>query len=546
MPGERVSADVAEHRSGPSRGRVASWLTAAALGLLTVAIVRFVWGDWNPVPQFHDEAAHALQADIYASGRWSAPSPPEPAFFEQTHVLLEPVLAAKYLPGHSLVLAPGALVGRVGWIPFLLSGVTGALIFLLAARVTTPAVGLLTWAVWVFSLDNLHWRVSYFSELTTSALLLVAWWLLLQWKERPKGAWLALLAVTVGWGAITRPWTMLALAVPIGWVVLRRVWKLRAWGQLAAAMAIGAATLLLVPVWSQATLGSLSPTPHELYTERYIPWDRMGFGLDDHTPMRPESAEVAAISREFVQLHREHTVARLPRIFAERARHLVHIGPQPYRGYPDATSPEKILLLVLGAVGLLAGWRRALFPVASACALILAYLVYAHPPHWTLYYLEIFPVGAFLVALGVWQVARWLNRVDAGLSFRRFGLVFVIVLVGLLLPPWLDRVVRQRTFEALVRADLARFEQCLTVIEPPAGVFVRYAADHDPHRSYVRNVPDLAAAPYVTALDRGAENARLVQALPGRPWYLLDEATWTVAPWDGLGGPGGPVQCAEP
>jgi hypothetical protein len=34
----------------------------------------------------HDEIAYVLQANIFAHFRWSAPSPPIPAFFEQAHV----------------------------------------------------------------------------------------------------------------------------------------------------------------------------------------------------------------------------------------------------------------------------------------------------------------------------------------------------------------------------------------------------------------------------------------------------------------------------
>ena len=72
-----------------------SWRLAGILGLISSAIVLFVWGDWTPQAQFHDEAAYVLQGQIHATGRWSAPSPPEPAFFEQTHMLVTPGLAAK-------------------------------------------------------------------------------------------------------------------------------------------------------------------------------------------------------------------------------------------------------------------------------------------------------------------------------------------------------------------------------------------------------------------------------------------------------------------
>ena len=62
----------------------------------------------------------------------------------------------------------------------------------------------------------------------------------------------------------------------------------------------------------------------------------------------------------------------------------------------------------------------------------------------------------------------------------------------------------------------------------------------------MRNVPDITHAPVITALDHGVENPRLAEALPGRTWHLLDEATWTLTPWDPAGTTKGGVKCPEP
>src|SRR5437870_2853226 len=74
------------------RNRRAGPLAAA---IATMLVVWFVWGDARPLPIVHDEAAYALQADIFAHFHWTVPSPPTPEFFEQPHVLVVPAIASK-------------------------------------------------------------------------------------------------------------------------------------------------------------------------------------------------------------------------------------------------------------------------------------------------------------------------------------------------------------------------------------------------------------------------------------------------------------------
>jgi len=79
------------------------------VGLLWAGLSWATWGSWHPMPLDHDEVAYLLQAEIFADGRWAMPAPPLPDFFGQAHVLVTPVLASKYPPGHSLLLALGTL-----------------------------------------------------------------------------------------------------------------------------------------------------------------------------------------------------------------------------------------------------------------------------------------------------------------------------------------------------------------------------------------------------------------------------------------------------
>lgn len=198
------------------------WIVVA-VGVATVAIVWWTWGWLRPLPVVHDEFAYVLQAQIFASGRWTAPSPPMPEFFEQAHVLLVPRLAAKYPPGHSMLLAIGAVVGFLPLIPLLLAGVTGALLFVAARRVSTGAVALLTWIIWLSSPMVQRFAPGFYSESTTAACWLGGWLALMEWRAGRGGRWLIVLALLIGLGAITRPLTMLVYAIPVGVVVRKSV-----------------------------------------------------------------------------------------------------------------------------------------------------------------------------------------------------------------------------------------------------------------------------------------------------------------------------------
>src|SRR5260370_3211489 len=153
--------------------RAAAWLAtrraAVVCGVVTELLTWWVWGSLDQVAVFHDEAAYLLQAEIFASGRWAAPARPLHEFYEKFDVLVTPVFASKYWPGHSLLMVPGVWLGLPGLVPVLLSGLTGALCFGLARRVSTPGIALVTWLVWTTASGNLHWRAAVLSSGPTRA-----------------------------------------------------------------------------------------------------------------------------------------------------------------------------------------------------------------------------------------------------------------------------------------------------------------------------------------------------------------------------------------
>ncbi len=254
-------------------GRYAPLVAALA----SIAVVWYVWGSLHQVPVVHDEASYLLQAETFARGRWSMPAPPIPAFFEQYHVFVTPVFASKYPPAHAALLVPGVWLGLPGLVPLLLTGLTAALVFMLARRVANGWVAVLTLLLWFPVSENLIFRASYFSETTSSALWILGWWGLLEWMETDRDRWLSLVAACIGGMTLTRPLTGIAFALPIGVVVLRRCVRTRRWRALAMPAAIGVAELAVVPLWSARVTGTWRTTPWTAYAREYFPYDKLGF-----------------------------------------------------------------------------------------------------------------------------------------------------------------------------------------------------------------------------------------------------------------------------
>jgi len=518
---------------------VERWLagraTPVVFGVLPTLAAAWVWGGVRRVPVFHDEAAYLLQARIFASGRWASPPPPIPEFFEQFHVLVAPVMASKYPPGHSLLMAPGAAIGLPGLVPLLLAGLAGTLLYLLARRAAGVWAAFLAWLLWMAAPANVAWRASYLSENTSSAACLLALWLWVRWRDTGAARWLAAAAVAVGWCAITRPLTALLFALPLGIVTLAEVVRRRRWRSLAAGLAAGVATLSIIPLWSARTTGDWRVTPWAAYTRAYMDYDHPGFGEFGEPPTRMLPPDVAQVNRGYRKGHRGHVVGQLPAIALSRAGELVkavalwdalELPATPFIAY--AVMALLVAAMIWGAVE---GPPEARFACATVAAMFLGYLVYAHPPGWTLYYVELYPGLAFLAAVGLLRMleaaARELKRPDVPRWRTRAALlaagVVAIAAVGNVAVERSDARTRQRApraFAALMRL----------VPDRRALVFVRYAPGHSPHQSLVQNAPDVARARLAFAYDRGADNARLIRAMPGRALYLYDEAASKLRP----------------
>jgi hypothetical protein len=476
-------------------------------GAISALVVWYVWDAITPIAKVHDESSYLLQAELFARGRWTAPSPPIPEFFEQPHVQVVPAVASKYPPGHALLLAIGALVNFPPLIPLLLTGVTGGLVFALATRVANAWVGLLTWTIWLTAPIVLRFQPGYYSEVTTGAAILAAWWALLEWREARRTRWLLLLALTVGWGAITRPLTMLALAVPIGVVVIRDAVRLRLWRDLALAVAAGVAVLAILPLWNAKTTGDWRVNAIEEYRKDYLPFDKIGFTPDTSPPRRTVTPVLKHVYDYFLSARKEQTLASVPKIAADRA---VQLTIAFFQG-------SRLPLILFAVAGLLVRNTALRFGAWSALALFVAYLPYAHWAPWTIYYLEITPVVAALTAAGIWLA---LGRLATAVPRMRLGAAAVALVVATFSIPTVGHWKRDsRTRSALDRRFLAELDK----LPAPAIVFVKYSPRFASHIAVVYNHPDLAEVPVWVVHDLGARNDELRRLAPNRQSFDFEE-----------------------
>jgi hypothetical protein len=520
--------------SAVERGLGSRWAPLAAAGL-SFAQFGWIWGSLSGLPLIHDEVAYVLQARIFASGHWTAPGRPPPEFFEQFHVFVTPVLASKYPPGHSLTLVPGVWLGLPGLVPLALTALAAGLLYALSRDVAGPWAAAAAWLLWTTNAGDLRFRPGYFSETTTVAAWLAGWWLLRRWLERNDPRSLLALALVVAWGAITRPVTMLAFGIPVAVVVLRRALARRRLLDLVPAAAAGLVVLLVVPLWNERTTGDWRVSPLALWSRAYAPFNMPGFHVDPTPPRFPMNFERRQFEAFFRPIFERHTPDRLPSITLERVR---FIGR-------DMWGKGRAALLPFALLGLATAPAAAWPAIAGAALLVIFHLVLAHPPQWTIYYLEAQTVLAFLTALGLVRAVTFAAGLWRGRAGGRFApeAIAAAVLVAAL-GPCVGRVEDARSLKADASLYLERFAARVARIpEPRAVVFVRYSERHPNQWSLVRNEPDLETARTWLVFDRGSENEKLLKLAPDRAPYLYDEASEALTRC--LRGPADSLRCGS-
>jgi hypothetical protein len=450
--------------------RVSHRALAVLVGIATALHTYFSWGAWQPRPVVSDEFSYVLQAKIFASGHWVAPAPPSEAAFQQSHVIVSPVLASKYPPG----------------------------------------------AYWLSDPLALRFRPGFWSENTSGLTWILAWWLVMRWKAAPRRRYLVALSVVVAWCAITRPLTAIALALPVAIYLLKPVVRLHAWRDVMVAAVAGAGVVAILGVANYTVTRSPFRTAFSLFAEQYLPFDKLGFHLDSTPPRFRLAAPNVAAYDEISSAHVEHVPARLPDIAAERLKEL---GIWEWGSW-------RLFLVPVIALGLWSlspiGWLS----VANAVTLFLIYLSWAHWPGWTIYYFEALPVFALAVSNGLGALARRMPR--SKLTFAVATGFVALYVAGI----W--RTTRGwRTIHIVSARSAAAFDDGLKALPfPQSVVFVRYSEDKHGHPNYIVNSPALQRERVWVVNSWGASSdMKLMPIAARRVPVLFDERTQTLIPY---------------
>jgi len=496
-----------------------SW-TPIAAGAITSLTMAWIWSSLRQQAVITDGISYLTQARIFSTFHLFAGARPLPEFFEQPHMFVTPKFLSKYPPGHSLLLVPGVWLGLPALGPIVLAGVTGALTFGLARRISNGWIATTTWLMWVTA-AGVDWSsTTYLSQTTTSALWLIGWYSLLRWWENERRGWLLLLACCIGWGALTHPFTWVLFSLPVGWVVLVHTARRGCWKDLGFSLIVGLAFIALLMTWSERTVGHGLTLPWSVYAQMYSPWDKIGFGADSTPALRTLPPNMASGAAAFLHYHASYTPVTLPAQLMHRFTRIVG----------DVWGDWRVVFVPIALLGFVALPLEFSFGLMSGVIVIGGYLLYAHRPQWTMYYLELYPLFAFAMALGIWRViCLTLDRTSAiQETLRRLAsqraAAGILLLNLALLPEYLSSIAAARKNHSRLVAEVQRFRaRVASLPDEQIIVFVKYDPLHEQPWSLVFNEPDLTHARAWQVYDRGSDDIRLIRIASGRTPYLFDQ-----------------------
>jgi hypothetical protein len=488
-------------------------LAAGALFVVGTLFAAFLFMDFARAgrPMYEDEFAYWFQAQTFASGHVSFPSPPMPEFFEAPHLLVVPRYAAKYFPGHAALLAPFFAL-HLPWLgPSLLLGANAALIFLalrlsgVGRRVALPVLLLLLFG----SSEMVSLFGSYLSQTTTTFLVSAFFAVAAACFRRPATSNMVVLGALCAFGGCTRPYTGVALGA--GALVLFLTSRPRLTRRHLFAFALPAAVgVVLLGAYCHNVTGSFTTTPWALYARQYMPYDGLSLTTDANAP------PLRALPT--------HTRGLGERLRNSRLKYSQGwLGEQGLRAWGVvAIFPGHIpaLLVLPGVFG-----APPIALVAATVAAAYFILQATHHFTWAAYLVELYPSLLLLAGLGLARILRFIATVN--LPPLRLALYGCLLLAALLVSGAaaadLGDLFRQARTISLRSWE---YEPQLAQVRKVRGlVFIRYPQFWTFNEDLGYNDPDLDGSALVRAIDLGAHDADLMAALPGRPAFLLDAET---------------------
>ena len=492
--------------------------------VLAVAAAVFVYMSWGGLSQpglFHDEKAYVLQSRIYLGLQFAEASPPVPELWEQVHVFTQPHYAARYPPGFPAVLAIGSAFGVPGLIPVLCAAATAALLFLFGSQFAGRWTAFVATSLWLAAPINSEWRATYFSESLT-CLLWISWcWF--AWRYRTHGRRRDLVATSllVAFAGITRPVTAIALAIPLIAILWPRIRTAIGRRDTMVAAAAGFVICAVVPFWNHAVLDSWTTVPYAEYSARTYPFDMPSWKTDWSPPPRELPPDMAALGDEQRKHYEARSAAKLPGLFVQRVNRFGS-DAVPFR-YRWLRYVAPIGLLLLGG----AGWVA----LVSALLLIAAHLTMPHAMHWSIYYLDVFPVVAFGAAFAGRRAIELLARGSPRITMLAPYAPAAALTVGLafLLNYGTFRRPNPVNAGSWMRREMQFRASVCALPHGEKIVFVRPGADALPHHILVDNNPRWQTSDTWIVREWTTDRHRaLMSAAPQRAAYVFDEVAGRI------------------
>lgn len=417
-----------------------------------------------------DEWSYLVQAHIFSQGRLAVPSPVHREFFDHVHIVNNGRYYSKYPPGWPGFLALGVWSGVPRLVNPLLGAGTLLLLYAIGKQLYTPQVGLLAALGALASPYFLFNTASYFAHTASLFCVALLLFLLIQGWNKRSGLYFVCAGLSGSASLLVRPFDQGAVLAPVG-------------------IFLGVALVRQHLRWHHVTLFGLGQLQGVLL---FLLYNTLQNG---HPLLTGYHVADAWMERWFIP--------SWP-MLVYNVSYLWKLLTWSFPGLP-------LLALVPLCTAAPAGVRRWEWCCAAMLlAVIAAYALIAFPDgpaYGPRYYYSGFLAIPLLGARGL----VWLSETYTPRLLIPYLLGATALMVGLVLPAHSTMVYK----EIYAQNDLER--QVQRIKPEPALVFL--TPDPESGQAQTRNTLDFQG-PLVYALDLGAQNSRLMQAYPGRRYFL--------------------------
>jgi hypothetical protein len=351
--------------------------------------------------KFHDEHVYLIQAHMLVHGRlWLARFPPQIVdFFDSFYLITDRVYAGMYPPGTAIVLLPGVLLSLPPWVmPVIASAAATTVFFLILAELFSPTKAIVGVLLLLSSTAFASMSFMALSEIPFLLASLVAIWSWLCWRRNKNAAWLVLLGLATGYGAITRPVDMFCTAFALGVAIvfeLRR--QPRLLNKTAGIICLAASPfLILLLIQNVGITGKWHESPMRYYTDENYPSPILSFRevTAKDVPYTNCLPKQAAMKEWILPETEQHWRLSLWQLWY----------PRRFTALFDETLVNPLLLIILPVSMLALGDIRRLTIIGAAILFAIVYTAATvFLPH---YFLAVTPAVICLILCGMEAIER--------------------------------------------------------------------------------------------------------------------------------------------